>query len=180
LREPQTWKVEDSARQTELFDGLVWRYVPKDAHPLHVGFILMARGRWNREGEYGCLYTSLTREGAVAEYGKELARIAGVTPEEDQPKDLVSIFILARQVLDLTDAAVRARFEVTLEQITSDRFEDLEVCRSVADIARLQGYNAILSPSAAAAGRENLNLYIDGRAGDIRLMEGPDREPLNY
>ena len=168
------------AKTGDTFDGLVWRHVRKDAHPLHVGFILLARGRWNREGEYGCLYTSLTRAGVVAEYRKELARVSGVTPEDDQPKDLVSIFVLARHVLDLTQPAVRAQFDVSLKLITSDRFDDLEACRSIADLARLQKYNAILSPSSATDGGENLNLYIDGRAGDIRLVEGSDREPLNY
>jgi len=49
-----------------------------------------------------------------------------------------------------------------------------------ADIARLEGYDAILSPSAALDVGRNLNLYIDGRADHLRLMDGPDRIPLNY
>lgn len=120
------------------FEGLVWRYVPRNAHALHVGFILLARGRWNRYAEYGCFYTSLSPEGARAEYAKELRRIG-------------------------TDAE-----------------DDLESCRIIADIARLEGYDAILSPSAALDPGRNLNLYIDGRADHLRLMDGPDRIPLNY
>jgi RES domain-containing protein len=145
-----------------------------------VGFILLARGRWNREGEYGCLYTSLTRKGAIAEYHKELSRVVGVSPEEDQPRDLVSIYVRAQRVLDLTKAPVRTRFGVTLAAIQSDRSHDVELCRTVGDLARLQGYNAILSPSAASSSEKNLNLYIDGRAGDVRLSEGTHREALNY
>ena len=82
------------------FEGLVWRYVPRGAHPLHVGFILLARGRWNRHDEYGCLYTSLSREGAFAEYTKELRRL-GIEPNADQPKDLVTISVAVARVLDL-------------------------------------------------------------------------------
>lgn len=169
-----------SAIQADLFDDLVWRHVPKGAHALHAGFILLARGRWNRAGEYGCLYTSLSRDGAVAEYRKELTRVSGIKPEEDQPRDLVSLYVMARRILDLTADAVRRQFGVSLSVIVSDRPQDIETCRTVADLARMKGYNAILSPSAAAHGKENLNLYIDGRADDIRLMEGPHRESLNY
>jgi RES domain-containing protein len=152
------------------FDGLVWRYVPRGAHALHVGFILLARGRWNRYAEYGCLYTSLSPEGARAEYAKELRRI-GIDAASDQPKDLVSLTVSVARVLDLTDTREGNRFGVTLETLT---------CRIVADLARLAGYDAILSPSAALDGARNLNLYIDGRADHLRLMDGPDRTPLNY
>ena len=83
------------------FEGLVWRHVPRGAHPLHVGFILLARGRWNRHDEYGCLYTSLSREGALAEYTKELRRL-GIAASADQPKDLVTLNVGVARVLDLT------------------------------------------------------------------------------
>jgi RES domain-containing protein len=161
------------------FEGLVWRYVPRGAHPLHVGFILLARGRWNRHDEYGCLYTSLSREGAVAEYTKELRRI-GIEASADQAKDLVSLNVGVARVLDLTDVRERDRFGVTLKTLTADEEDDLESCRLVADLARLAGYDAILSPSAALAGERNLNLYIDGRADHLRLLEGPERAALNY
>jgi RES domain-containing protein len=161
------------------FEGLVWRYVPRGAHPLHVGFILLAHGRWNRHGQYGCLYTSLSREGALAEYTKELRRI-GIEPVADQRKDLVSLNVGVARVLDLTDARQRRHFGITLDTLTNDGDDDLESCRLVADLARLRGYGAILSPSAALAGAQNLNLYIDGRADHMRLMEGSDRSPLNY
>ncbi|MHB1862743.1 MAG: RES family NAD+ phosphorylase [Gemmatimonadaceae bacterium] len=161
------------------FDGLVWRYVPRGAHPLHVGFILLARGRWNRQEEYGCLYTSLSPEGARAEYAKERSH-AGIDLTADQPKDLVSLSVGVARVLDLTDALHRKRIGITLDTLTGDSDDDLESCRLVADLARLEGYDAILSPSAALAGAQNLNLYIDGRAAHLRLMEGADRVPLNY
>lgn len=161
------------------FEGRVWRHVPVGAHPLHVGFILLARGRWNRHSEYGCLYTSLTREGARAEYDKELIR-SGIDAAMDQRRDLVSLEVSVARVLDLTELAVRRRLGVNLAQLTGDAPDDLETCRLIADLARLDGYDAILSPSAALERARNLNLYIDRRADHMRLMEGPDREPLNY
>jgi RES domain-containing protein len=161
------------------FEGLVWRYVPRGAHPLHVGYILLAAGRWNRHDDYGCLYTSLSREGALAEYAKELKRL-GIEAAADHPKDLVSLDIGVARVLDLTDERERKRFGVSLSTLTGDGDDDLESCRIVADLARLEGFDAILSPSAALRGARNLNLYIDRRADHLRLMEGPDRAPLNY
>lgn len=161
------------------FEGTVWRYVPRGAHPLHVGFILQAAGRWNRRDDYGCLYTSLSRGGALAEYAKELKRL-GIDANADRQKDLVSLAVGVARVLDLTDEHARKRFGISLATLTGDTADELESCRIVADLARLQAYDAILSPSAALGGARNLNLYIDGRADHLRLMEGPDRSPLNY
>jgi RES domain-containing protein len=162
------------------FDDEVWRHVPAGANPLHVGFILLAHGRWNREREYGCLYTSLTQQGVIAEYQKELTQRLGITPEMDRQRDLVSIHARVERVLDLTDAAERDRLGVNHDVLTGDTSEALEICRLVADVARLDGYQAILSPSAALSGAHNLNLYIDGRAADVYLVEGSIRVPLNY
>jgi hypothetical protein len=92
----------------------------------------------------------------------------------------VSLTVGVARVLDLTDARRQEHFGITLETLTGDAEDDLESCRTVADIARLEGYDAILSPSAALHVGRNLNLYIDGRADHLRLMDGPDRIPLNY
>ena len=161
------------------FDGLVWRYIPAWSYPLHAGFLLQAAGRWNRYGEYGCLYTALTREGAAAEYDKVRAQV-GLSAADDDRKDLVSIRIVVRPVLDLTDPAAQERYGVTTATLTSDDARGLETCRSVADLARAEGYRAILAPSAALAGGTNLNVYLEGRAAELRLRDGPDRVPLNY
>ncbi|NOQ22036.1 MAG: RES domain-containing protein [Candidatus Aegiribacteria sp.] len=58
---------------------------------MHVGFILRAKGRWNRAGEYGALYTSLTVNGARAEYLKYLMQ-AGATVAK-KPRNIVSLDI---------------------------------------------------------------------------------------
>jgi RES domain-containing protein len=104
----------------------------------------------------------------------------GISAEEDHPRDLVSIHIMAKRVLDLTKPAVKKGMGASLDTIAGNRMPDIEACRAVADLARWQGYNAILSPSAATDGMKNLNLYIDGRADDVRLLEGLGREALNY
>ena len=156
------------------FAGTVWRIVPAKAFALHVGYILRARGRWNREGVYGCLYTALTPEGALAEWAKYL-RAAGVPPAVSSARDLVSLEVRVEPVLDLTSAAVLRKIGVEREMLTGDGDDSLELCRALSDLAHQRGYHAILSPSAALAGSVNLNLYVDGRADHYSLDVGRER-----
>jgi RES domain-containing protein len=156
------------------FAGTVWRIVPATAFALHVGYILRARGRWNREGVYGCLYTALTPDGALAEWAKYL-RCAGVAPNLSSARDLVSIEVRVDPVLDLTSPEVLRHVGIQAEMLTGDGDDGLEVCRTLADLARQRGYHAILSPSAALSGAVNLNLYFDGRADCYSLDVGGER-----
>jgi hypothetical protein len=82
-------------------------------------------------------------------------------------------------VLDLTETAVRERLGVAFSTLTGDTEADMEGCRSIADLARQRGFCAILSPSAGLSGSTNLNLYIDGPAGNYDLDQGPDRIPIS-
>lgn len=160
-----------------IFSGTVWRHVPRGASALHAGWILRASGRWNRHGVYGCLYTALTREGALAEYRKytELARAS----RRVDARELVSIRVnRIGPVLDLTETANRMEAGVDLSVLTSDNRDELETCRTIADWARSEGYQGLLVPSAALAGHVNLVIYIDGPASNIDLDEGAERIAL--
>jgi hypothetical protein len=167
-------------REPLTFDGVVWRYIPAWGHPLDVGFLLLASGRWNRYGEYGCLYTALTRQGAAAEYRKVVGRHAGVAERDDAKRDLASLEVRVVPVLDLTDRVVRREWGITRQALIGDSDGSLEACRAIADAARASGYRAIKSPSAALRGAANLNIYLDGRADELHLRAGAMREPLNY
>jgi len=174
--------------RTASFVGRVWRYVPRRAHPLHVGFILRAAGRWNRPGEYGCLYTTMSVDGARAEYLRSLAHV-GITPEQDAERDLASIRVRVSPMLDLTSRAARNKVARTLgledglrvRRLRGDDAADLLLCLAIADWARAEGYPAIMSPSAADRSAKNLNVYIDiAGPSKLRLDAGSERKPLNY
>lgn len=161
----------------QIFSGLVWRHVPHGANALHVGWILRATGRWNRQGIYGCLYTSLTREGALAEYRKY--RTIAHADKHSSARDLVSVRVnRVGPVLDLTDAEVCAETNVDRRTLISSDPEDLETCRTIADWARSEGYQGLLVPSAAKADATNLVIYIDGPVRNVDIDEGSERQTI--
>lgn len=149
----------------------MWRYVPRDTDPLHAGFIVEAAGRWNRQRRYGCLYTALTMDGAVAEYEKVVRR-SGI----DEPRDLVSIDVTAANVRDLT-LQTGWSLGFAFGSLSADDEVTLEFCRRVADQSLARGCNALLTPSAARPGERVLVIFLQG---DLTLRHGPDRIPLNY
>lgn len=162
---------------TESFRGRVWRHIPKGGHVLNFHHVLHANGRFNRPGKYGALYTSLSVDGARAEHAKWL-NLAG-TQHIDPPRDLVAIDLAVRPVVNLSDSAVCRELGITTGVITSNRPEDRETCRRVADLVRSLGVWAIRHPSAAAENEENLVIYPEVTPRDFHAEVG-ERRPLNY
>ncbi|HUE97558.1 MAG TPA: RES family NAD+ phosphorylase [Longimicrobiaceae bacterium] len=179
------------------FTGRVWRHVPRGAHPLDFSHLINANGRWNRANLYGCLYTALTPEGAVAEYRKHHLRrgLQGA-------RDLVSLSVRVDHVLDLAGlmedvdagrrqvpvpgrlrgraSALRSLPDIDPTSLTGDRPADLEHCRQVADWARRMGFLAIRAASAALTGAVTLSIYPENRPGEIQLAVEGKATPLNY
>lgn len=155
--------------------------MPAGASPLHLGKLWKhAEGRWNRRGEYACLYTALTRPGALA----ELARARAHYGTALGPRELVSIDVTLSPVLDLTDraalrrAAEGAGVSSDAALLAADGEGPLEHCRRMADWARAEGFTALLVPSAAATGATNLVIYFDVVAPkQLEIDDGPDRDP---
>jgi len=159
----------------------VWRHVPPGAVALHLGKLWkLSEGRWNRRGDYACLYTSLTRECALA----ELARARHAYGRAVGGRDLVSIEIHRLEpVLNLVDGkAYRTLARASGETpnaalLTADANAAFEHCRRLADQARRQGFTGLLVPSAALTGATNLAIYFDVVAPKhLEIDDGPDRE----
>jgi hypothetical protein len=118
----------------------------------------------------------VSKRGARAELAKYRG-MAGVSTSALKARDLVSIKVDLKPVMDLTDPAAspvppRSAF------LTGDSHDDWEACRILADTLRAQGFAGILVPSAAIDGEKNLVIYIDGPARDIKLNDGGDRISL--
>lgn len=156
-----------------VYAGLVWRHLPVGKEPLHLGWILKgARGRWNtRRPRLPCLYTSLTPQGAIAEFEKHVAEYAA-----PRRRDLVSLYASVGPVLNLTSAPTRQRVGIRLETILGDGPRDTATCRAIARRYVLEGsYRAILAPSASLEGAVNLMIYVASTPGIQELANGPDR-----
>ena len=74
------------------------------------------------------------------------------------PRALFTLDVALHEVLDLTDATVRAEWDVTLEDLRTEY--DYARCHEVAQIARRDGYEAIRFPSATGNG-VNLAIFYD-------------------
>jgi RES domain-containing protein len=141
----------------------------------------LARGRWNTQRpRLACLYTAITRDGAIAEYRKHFA-IAGIAAGgRPRPRDLVSILVDVSPVLNLTDARVLEDLRLSSAALTGPRHTAYPLCHRVAKDAVAEGYRAILAPSAAQEGERVLLVYPESSQGRLLLRNGPDRIPLNY
>ena len=151
--------------------------MPEGANALDLGHFLRTSGRWNRPDEYGCLYTSLTRDGAIAELTKLLRRYE-LTGQEYGPRELVDVRVSVVPVVPVISEEVHQRLGLDPAKLIGDTPEDIEYCRAVADLLRAQGCRAILSPSAALVGAANLNIYIEGPSANLSLSPGGHREPV--
>lgn len=159
----------------------VWRHVPAGTEPLHIGWIELARGRWNtQKPRLACLYTALTPEGAVAEYRKHYIDAGLSDIGRTKPRDLVSIHVDVDPALNLTDETELERRGLSTIALTGPRRTAYPLCHRVAQDAVAAGYRAILAPSAALAGGRVLLVYPESSYGRLLLRNGPDRVPLNY
>lgn len=156
--------------------AVVWRHIPRGAHPLDLGYILRASGRWNRPGIYGALYTALTREGAIAELEKSRAAATPrATSVNFSERDVVALEVSVDPVLDLTDASTIATLKTDVTNFLGDDDNSIEACRTVADFARSNRYRAILVPSAAAIGEKNLVIFVDIPSAELTIRAGNER-----
>lgn len=159
------------------FRRKVWRHIPSGSFPFDYRYILRARGRWNREGTYGCLYTSLSKAGARAEYKKYLNDAGVAAAGMTRSRDLVSLKVTVDPVMDLTDPTVSPVL-VNSPFLVGDDPADREMCRILADSLRAQGYAGIIAPSAAKSRQKNLVIYFHGPARNLDIDDGGDRESL--
>src|SRR5271155_995453 len=86
------------ALDPEPFRGRVWRVTRKGREPLRGA---AANGRWSASGEFEALYTSLERDGALAEIGYRLS-LEPVWPSRIE-HEIHAIDVAAERVLRFSD-----------------------------------------------------------------------------
>ena len=141
-----------------MFRGVVYRATHPDYVDLDRTVEVSRRypGRFNPPGT-GAVYVALDRATAVAEL-KRRAEKLGRPLTSFAPRALLTLEVALHQALDLTDATVRAEWDITLDDLRTD-FEYAR-CHEIAEVARRDGHEAIRFPSATGAG-VNLAVFYD-------------------
>lgn len=101
-------------------------------------------GRFHVAGGPAVWYASSTQQAAWAELFRHFLD-AGVDPFEVRRR-VARVRVEGLRVLDLTNDAVRRVVGITIGELMGD---DYESCQRLAQLAREQGFDGVLSPSAA-------------------------------
>lgn len=142
-------------------ERIIFRNIRLGYNPINDTGSLKRGGRWNIANRYGALYSSTDRKTCVRELEREAKR-RGLEIEDLQPREIVSLKVRIKNVLDLTDHEILSLLGISEEDLIS---EDYTLTQEISDAARKLGYEAILSPSATGKGK-NLNIYLDMLSDD--------------
>jgi hypothetical protein len=149
------------ALDPEPFEGTVWRVTRAGREPMRGA---AAHGRWSPSGEFEVLYTSLVREGALAEIGYRLS-LQPVWPSRIE-HDIHTIDVQTERNLRFADIENLAPFG-----IDTRRYRELEYAatRAVAAAANFLGYDGLIVPNARFA-CANLVIFTE-RAPALTLIQ---------
>jgi RES domain-containing protein len=144
------------------FEGDVWRIVRAERDVLQ-GY--PAGARWD-PGTFDVLYTSLAREGALAEIHFHLSR------QPVFPSKLRSVLhrlaVRTTRTLKIADLEALEGLGVSRETYASLAYDR---CQEIGDAAQFLGFDGILAPSARWA-CQNLVLFVDRFDPDeLKLVE---------
>lgn len=150
------------------FGGDVWRIVREERDVLQ-GY--PAGARWDPD-TFDVLYTSLVREGALAEIHSHLSR------QPVFPSKLRSVLhrlsVRTTRTLKIADLEALEGLGVSRETYASLTYDR---CQEIGDAAQFLGVDGILAPSARWP-CQNLVLFIDRLdPGDLQLVES---EPIDW
>lgn len=156
------------AHEGVAFTGDVWRIVRADRDVLQ-GY--PAAARWD-PGTFDVLYTSLERDGALAEIHFHLSR-QPVFPSKLRSV-LYRLRVTTQRTLKIADLAALKALGISRETYASLSYER---CQEIGDAAQFLGFDGILAPSARWP-CQNLVLFVDRfDPDDLQLV---DSEPVDW
>lgn len=148
------------------FAGSLWRVVREGRDPL---LCSAAGGRWD-DRSFDVLYTSATRDGAVAEMYFHLARGQPVIPSKVRYKlyELSVSLTGCIRLPTLSDLSALGLQPSVFGQLSyMERQQEYPRSQEIAEVAHFLGYDGLIVPSARAA-TENVIVYCD-RTGPASL-----------
>ena len=158
------------------FEGRVWRVTREERDPT---LFFGGGNRWD-DGTFDVLYTSLQREGALAEMKFHVSRGQPIIPSKIKYR-LHELNVRLNGVLDLTTTALLESLKVNLASFGKlpylDRHSEYEACQKIAETVHFLGSDdphdpsGILVPNARIKGN-NLVIFADYvRSEDITHLK---------
>ena len=152
------------------FEGEVWRITRKDWEPLRGS---STHGRWSPNGEFEVLYTSLERDGALAEIGYRLS-LEPVWPSRIQ-HEIHRIKARTEKTLYLADL-------IALQPLGVDTMKyqsfDYEATQAITSAAHFLTFDGLLVPSARAP-CSNIVIFLD-RIIEHGSLEVRESKPVDW
>lgn len=145
----------------EPFQGVTWRVVRKGREPLRGSD---ANGRWSAGGEFEVLYTSLERDGALAEIGYRLL-LEPIWPSRIE-HEVHAIRVEAERVLRFVDVASLGPFGVDPARYHSFEYG---ATQAIAAAAHFLEFDGLIVPNARF-NCLNLIVFVE-RAPALALIE---------
>ncbi len=150
----------------EKFDGKVWRVVRDGRDPLSGA---ASRSRWC-DGSFDVLYTSMERDGAIAEIHAFLS-LQPVFPSKPRWFDY-ELKVTTERSLVLADLSTLGRFGIEAARY---RERDYSTTQAIADAAYFLGFDGLIAPSARWK-CQNLMLFTDQIAPDkVEIVKKPEQ-----
>ena len=149
------------ALDPEPLRGTVWRVTRRGREPLRGA---AAHGRWSASGEFEVLYTSLVREGALAEIGYRLSLQPVWLSRIEH--EIHTIEVHSERNLRFADTASLAPLGVDVARYRSF---DYAATQAVAAAANFLGFDGLVVPNARFT-CSNLVIFIE-RAPELALLD---------
>ena len=159
----------DALRRSR-FTGTAWRLVREGRDPLQGGPSI---SRWCN-GEFDVLYTSLERDGAIAEM-HALLNLQPVFPSKIIFRTH-RLKVSVKHALDLTDFSSLSKLGV---DISCYHDRNYAVTQSIADVAYFLGLDGILVPSARWP-CANAVLFTDRIEAASLSVEATEPDPIDW
>jgi RES domain-containing protein len=119
-------------------------------------------GRWNPPGLFKVVYLSCDPETATAE-SLATNRRNGLPDSESLPLVIIGVRVELARLFDVTHTDVQKRLGVTTSDLTvetSDRSRRETMPQAIGRLARADGYEGLLVPSAARPGALNIVVFL--------------------
>lgn len=158
------------SQRAEAFAGEAWRVTVRGRDALRPS---AAGGRWSVPGGFEVLYTSLARDGALAEIGYRLS-LEPVWPSR-MAHDIHRIAVATRRTLRFAEPGALAGLGVTVARYGS--FDD-GATQAIAAAAHFLEFDGLIVPSARSPAL-NLVLFTD-RLDPAARLEVLASEPVDW